>query len=60
MIVPVPNEAKVELPVMYRPAIAMITVVPETSTARPDVAAALASACSGSRPALRSSRSRLM
>src|SRR3712207_8746008 len=37
-IVPVPNDANVELPVMYMPAIATITVRPETSTARPDVA----------------------
>ena len=60
MMVPVPNEAKVTLPVMYRPAIATITVEPDTSTARPDVAAAAIRAASGSRPALRSSRSRLM
>ena len=60
MIVPVPNEANVELPVRYIPAIATITVRPETSTARPDVAAAASSAASLERPALRSSRSRLM
>ena len=37
---------------------AMITVAPETSTERPDVAAAISSASSGLRPAARSSRSR--
>ena len=59
-IVPVAIEAKPLSPVKYMPAMAAITVKPETSTARPDVAAAAASAASGSRPALRSSRSRRM
>ena len=48
MIVPVANDMKVALPVTYMPAIAMITVTPETSTARPDVdAAACRDACLG-------------
>ena len=37
---------------------AMITVSPEISTERPDVAAAASSAASSLRPAARSSRSR--
>ncbi len=60
MIVPVANDWNVALPVTYIPAIATITVVPDTSTARPDVAAATSSAASGPRPAARSSRSRRM
>ena len=59
-IVPVAIEAKPLSPVKYMPAMAAMTVKPETSTARPDVAAAAARAASGSRPALRSSRSRRM
>ena len=59
-IVPVAIEAKPLSPVKYMPAMAAITVKPDTSTARPEVAAAAASAASGSRPALRSSRSRRM
>ena len=59
-IVPVPKEAKVTLPVMYRPAMATITVKPDTSTARPLVAAATSSAVRSERPAARSSRSRRM
>jgi hypothetical protein len=39
-IVPVANEMNVALPVMYMPAMAIITVRPETSTARPEVEAA--------------------
>ena len=50
----------VVLPVRNMPAIAMITVMPEISTARPDVAAAMSSASSLLRPAARSSRSRRM
>ena len=41
MIVPVPNDMNPALPMMYMPAIAMITVPPETSTARPEVADAI-------------------
>ena len=39
-IVPVANDENVELPVRYMPAIATMTVRPEISTARPEVAAA--------------------
>ncbi len=48
----------VTLPVTNIPAIAIITVSPETSTARPEVAAAMSSASRRLRPAARSSRSR--
>ena len=57
-IVPVANERKVGAPARYMPPMAIITVKPETSTARPDVAAAASSAASSLRPAARSSRSR--
>ncbi len=46
------------IPVNSMPAIATHTVTPETTIARPLVAAAIRSAVSGSRPAIRSSRSR--
>ena len=58
MIVPVANDMKVALPVTYMPAIAMITVTPETSTARPDVDAAACRDTSSEFPAALSSRSR--
>ena len=45
-------------PLMNMPAIATITVTPEISTARPDVAAAVSSAERWLRPAARPSRSR--
>ena len=57
-IVPVANDSKVGVPARYMPAMAIITVNPETITARPEVAAAAASAASSLRPASRSSRSR--
>ena len=57
-IVPVANDANVDAPPKYIPAIAIITVTPETSTARPDVAAAASIAASLLRPAARSSRTR--
>ena len=57
-IVPVANDSKVGAPARYIPAIAIITVKPETITARPEVAAAAASDASSLRPASRSSRSR--
>jgi hypothetical protein len=57
-IVPVANERNVGAPPKYMPAIAAITVTPETSTARPEVAAAASSAASSERPRARSSRSR--
>ena len=57
-IVPVANDMKVAAPPKYMPAIAAITVIPDTSTARPEVAAAASSAASSERPRARSSRSR--
>ena len=57
-IVPTANEMKALSPLMNMPAIATITVRPEISTARPEVAAATCRASSGLRPAARSSRSR--
>ena len=53
-----PSEANVESPVRNMPAMATITVRPEISTERPDVAAAASSAACSLRPAARSSRSR--
>ena len=58
MIVPVANDVKVGSPARYIPAIATMTVRPETSTARPDVAAAAASEAFSLLPDSRSSRSR--
>jgi hypothetical protein len=57
-IVPSANEMKALSPLMNMPAIATITVTPEISTARPEVAAAVSSAERSLRPAARSSRSR--
>ena len=57
-IVPVANDTNVDAPPKYMPAMAAITVMPETSTARPEVAAAASSAASSERPRARSSRSR--
>ena len=57
-IAPSANEMKVLSPLMNMPAIATITVTPEISTARPEVAAAVSSALRSLRPAARSSRSR--
>ena len=56
-IVATPKAAK-SFPANSIPAIAIITVTPEMSTERPEVAAAASSAASGLRPAARSSRSR--
>ena len=50
MIVPIPKETKIGLPEKNMPAIAAITVRPEITTARPDVAAATCSAASQARP----------
>ena len=58
MIVPTANEMNVGSPLMNIPAIATMTVTPEMSTARPDVAPAISSAEYMSRPRARSSRSR--
>ncbi len=57
-IVPTAKDSKTALPARNIPAIATMTVMPEMSTARPDVAAAALSAASGERPASRSSISR--
>ena len=57
-IVPVAKDWNVGVPAKYIPAIATITVKPETITARPEVAAAAARDASSVRPASRSSRSR--
>ena len=57
-MVPRPNDANVGLPARNSPAMAVITVMPEMSTARPEVAAAISIASSGERPLSRSSISR--
>ena len=57
-IAPSANEMNDLSPLMNMPAIATITVTPEISTARPEVAAAVSSAERSLRPAARSSRSR--
>ena len=59
MIVPTANEVEPLSPVRNWPAMATMTVKPETRMARPDVAEAISTAASSSRPARRSSRSRL-
>jgi hypothetical protein len=56
--VPTPKSWKMRVPIRNMPAIAVITVRPDTSTARPDVAAATWSAEAAERPFARSSRSR--
>ena len=53
--VAIANDVNTALPARNIPAIAVITVSPEIRTARPEVAAARASAVSLSRPACRSS-----
>ena len=58
IIVPIDIEMNVLSPENSIPAIAIITVAPETSTERPEVAAAASSAARSPRPAARSSRSR--
>ena len=60
MIVPIANDSKTGWATTNIPDIATITVSPEISTARPDVAAATSSAAPLLRPAARSSRSRRM
>ena len=54
-IVPMPKPTKIGLPANSSPAIAVITVRPEMSTARPDVAAAISIAASAEWPRSRSS-----
>ena len=55
-----PMLMKIELPVSSMPAIAAMTVRPESRTARPEVAAAMSIASSLQWPFARSSRSRRM
>ena len=50
-----PKETKIGLPEKNIPPMAAMTVKPEMSTARPDVAAAMSSATSDERPLSRSS-----
>ena len=54
-IVPMPKPMKIALPANSSPAIAVSTVMPEISTARPDVAAAISTAASVEWPRSRSS-----
>ena len=58
IIVPIENDMNVLSPEKNMPAIAIMTVMPEIRTARPEVAAAASSAAPSLRPAARSSRSR--
>ncbi len=57
-IEPMASDEKVESPARNSPAIAMITAVPETTTAWPEVSAAISTASTWPRPRARSSRSR--
>jgi hypothetical protein len=57
-IEPVASDENVESPARNNPAIAMITAVPETTTACPEVSAAISTASTWLRPLARSSRSR--
>jgi hypothetical protein len=59
IIVPMPKPRYALSPENTIPAMAMITVTPEISTERPEVAAAASSAARWPLPAARSSRSRL-
>jgi hypothetical protein len=54
-VVPMPKPTKIGLPANSSPAIAVITVRPEISTARPDVAAASSTAAWAEWPRSRSS-----
>ena len=58
MIVPTAKDVEALSPVRNWPAMATITVKPDTRIARPDVAEAMPSAVCSSWPAARSSRSR--
>ena len=60
MIVPMPKDEKIGLPEKNMPAMAAMTVKPEISTARPEVAAATSSASADERPLSRSSIIRRM
>ncbi len=57
-IVPIANPVNMSMPVNSSPASEIITVSPDTTMARPDVAAAVRSASWKLTPAARSSRSR--
>ena len=59
MMVPTANAVDALSPVRNCPAMATMTVNPEMRIARPDVADAISTADSSSRPFTRSSRSRL-
>ena len=59
-MVPIANAEKIEKPDRNMPDIATATAMPETTTARPDVAATTEIACSTESPFARSSRSRRM
>ena len=59
-IVPTANETNVLSPDRNMPAMAIMTVMPEIRTERPEVAAAACRAAVAVRPARRSSRSRRM
>ena len=54
-MVPMPKPTKIGLPANSSPAIAAITVTPEISTARPEVAAAISTAATVECPRSRSS-----
>ena len=58
MIAPMPSAVKMLVPAKNMPAMAIITVIPAISTARPEVAAAVCSALQLAAPCARSSRSR--
>ena len=58
VIVPTASPEKTSMPVRNSPASEIMTVRPDTTMARPEVAAAIRSAWSLPRPAARSSRSR--
>lgn len=58
MIVPSARPEKTSMPVMKSPAREIITISPEITIARPEVAAEVLIASAASRPAARSSRSR--
>jgi hypothetical protein len=59
VIVPLARPLKMSVPMMYMPAIAMATVVPEISTVRPEVRAVRSSASCDGNPRRRSSRDRI-
>ena len=58
VIAPTAKPVKTSMPVRNRPASEIITVSPDTTMARPEVAAAVRSASAWLAPAARSSRSR--